>query len=152
MAKKIRLGITLGDMNGIGPEVIIKALAAPRILDKITPIIYGNSKVLAYHKNIVKDVNFNFVSTKDIENAAFNKVNVINVWAEDANITLGVPSKEGGKYAMMCIERAVADAKAGLLDALVTAPINKKALNMACLLYTSPSPRDRQKSRMPSSA
>ena len=59
MAKKIKLGITLGDFNGVGPEVIIKALATPKVLDYFTPIIYGNSKVLAYHKNIVKDVNLN---------------------------------------------------------------------------------------------
>jgi 4-hydroxythreonine-4-phosphate dehydrogenase len=131
MAKKIKLGITLGDFNGVGPEVIIKALATSKVMDYFTPIIYGNSKVLAYHKNVVKDVNLNFVSIKDANNAAYNKVNVINVWSEETSVQLGVPTKESGKYALQCIKRVVEDAKAGLIDAIVTAPINKHAMNMA---------------------
>ena len=74
------IGITIGDMNGIGPEVIIKALSHPKITEHFTPIIYGSSKVMAYHKNIVKDHNFTFVSIKQVEHAAHNKVNVFNVW------------------------------------------------------------------------
>lgn len=130
MAKKIKIGITIGDINGIGPEVIIKALSHPRMTDYFTPIIYGSTKALAYHKNIVKDVNFPFVSVNEVANAGHNKINVINCWTEDTNITLGQPSKDSGKFALMAMERAVADAKAGLIDAIVTAPINKHAMEL----------------------
>ncbi len=131
MAKKIKIGITIGDINGIGPEVIIKALSAPKMMDYFIPIIYGSTKALAYHKNIIKDANFNYVSIKDIHNASYNKVNVINAWDEDVNIDLGVPSAESGKCAFKAMERAVQDIKDGHLEVLVTAPINKKAMSMA---------------------
>jgi len=131
MAKKIKIGITIGDINGIGPEVIIKALSHPRITDYLTPIIYGSTKALAYHKNIVKDANFPFVSVNEVANAGHNKINVINCWTEDTNITLGQPSKDSGRFALLAMERAVADAKAGLIDAIVTAPINKHAMDLA---------------------
>jgi len=131
MARKIKLGITIGDVNGVGPEVIIKALSAPKMTEYFTPIIYGNSKALAYHKNIAKDVNFNYVSINDVENAAYNKVNIINVWTDGGEIQLGVPTKESGSNAFLALERAVADAQAGKIDALVTAPINKHAMEKA---------------------
>ena len=128
---KIKIGITLGDMNGIGPEVIIKALSSPGMTDYFIPIIYGSTKVLAYHKNLLDASNFNYVSINDIENASYKKINVINVWQEEVSINLGQPTKEGGKYAFMAMERAVQDAKAGHIDAIVTAPINKEAMQMS---------------------
>ncbi len=131
MASKIKIGITIGDINGIGPEVIIKALSHPSISNHITPVIYGSTKALSYHKNIVKDANFPFVSVKDGRNLSYNKINVINCWTDETNITLGQASKESGKFALMAMERAVQDAKEGLIDALVTAPINKKAMELA---------------------
>lgn len=131
MQKKIKIGITIGDMNGIGPEVIIKALSHPQITNYFIPIIYGSAKILAYHKNIVKDTSFNFVSIKHVDNAAHNKINVFNVWDETSNIELGVASKESGRFAMLALEQAVKDAKEGLIQAIVTAPINKNAMKMA---------------------
>ena len=131
MASKIKIGITIGDVNGVGPEVIIKALSHPSILNHITPVIYGSTKALSYHKNIVKDANFPYVSVKDANNLAYNKINVINCWTEETTITVGQPTKESGRYALMAMERAVEDAKEGLLDAIVTAPINKHAMEMA---------------------
>ena len=131
MAKKIKIGITIGDINGIGPEVIIKALSESKMMDYFKPVIYGSTKALAYHKNIVKDANFTFVSITDIHNAAFNKVNVINAWTDDVNIEMGKPTAESGKCALLALERAVKDIKEGHLDALVTAPISKHAMNMA---------------------
>lgn len=131
MAKKVRIGITIGDINGVGPEVIIKALSHPSITKHITPIIYGSTKALAYHKNIVKDANFPFVSVNHVDNVAHNKINVINCWTEDTNITLGQPTKDSGRFALLAIERAVKDARNGHIDAIVTAPINKKAMEMA---------------------
>lgn len=128
---KIKLGITIGDMNGIGPEVIIKALAHQRMTDFFIPIIYGSSKIMSYHKNIVNNPNFSYVSIKHADNAAFNKVNVMNVTDESINITLGQATEEGGKIAKLALEKAVEDAQAGRIDAIVTAPINKEAMEMA---------------------
>ncbi len=131
MARKIKIGITIGDINGIGPEVIIKALSHPKMTDYFTPIIYGSSKALAYHKNIVKDANFPFVSINEVANAGHNKINVINCWQEDTNIMLGQATKESGRFALLALEKAVQDAKDGKIDALVTAPINKHAMELA---------------------
>jgi len=135
MAKKIKIGITIGDINGISPEVIIKALAHPSMTDYITPIIYGSSKAIAYHKNIVKDDNFNFVSVKHADNTAHNKINVFNVEDAPIEITLGKPNEEAGKLAMKALDQAVEDSKAGRIDALVTGPINKEAMKMAGFQY-----------------
>jgi len=136
MPKKIKIGITIGDVNGVGPEVIIKALSHPKMTDYFTPIIYGSSKALAYHKNIVKEANFPFVSINGVANAGHNKINVVNCWTEETNITLGEPTKDSGKYAMLALEKAVEDAKAGLIDAIVTAPINKHAMELAGFKHT----------------
>ena len=135
MAKKIKIGITIGDINGIGPEIIIKALSHPKITDFFTPIIYGSSKAIAYHKNIVKDSNFNFVSIKHVDNAAYNKINVFNVEDAPIEITLGKPTEEAGRLAIKALNQAVDDCKAGLIDALVTAPINKAAMKLANFKY-----------------
>ncbi len=131
MSKKVRIGITIGDINGIGPEVIIKALSHPSVIEHITPIIYGSSKVMAYHKNIVKNINFSFTSVSSAANASYNRINVVNVTDQQSNIELGKATEEAGRMAFMAMERAVQDAKSGDLDAIVTAPINKSAMQMA---------------------
>lgn len=127
---KPRIGISIGDINGIGPEVIIKTLQHDYILEQCVPVIYGSSKVISYHKNIV-EADFHFHSIKDIEHAANKKVNVINCWQDVVNISLGQANEEGGQYAAIALERAVMDLKAGKIDALVTAPINKNAMRMS---------------------
>ena len=136
MSKKIRIGITIGDFNGIGPEVIIKALSNPKLSEFVTPIIYGSSKVMAYHKNIVKNNNFSFVSINNIKNLAYNRINVYNVSDQACNIELGKATEESGKFAQLALAKAVEDAKAGEIDALVTAPINKNAMKMAGFQHT----------------
>lgn len=133
--KNMRIGITLGDINGIGPEVIIKALSEPRLINLCTPIIYGSAKILAYHKNIVKDSPINFQSVHTPKQANSGRVNVINCWEDNVNITLGKATAEGGKYAYLALDRAVKDLKEGYLDALVTAPINKHAMQQANFPY-----------------
>ena len=76
--EKLKIGITLGDINGISPEVIIKALSDERILELFTPIIYGSTKVIAYHKNIVEGENFMFNSISEASKSRYNAVNVLN--------------------------------------------------------------------------
>ncbi len=129
--RKLKIGITIGDINGIGPEVIIKAFSNPKLLELCVPIIYGSSKVMSYHKNIVKTHDFSFVTTGDADRASNSKVNVVNCWDQDVKITLGAATQEGGQLAIKAMERAVAEAKDGKIDAIVTAPINKEAMKMA---------------------
>lgn len=126
-AKKLRIGITQGDPNGIGYEVIFKTFADPEIFDLCTPIIYGSPKVAIYHRKAL-NLNVNFNTVESPEDAQDGQLNLINCYNEDVQITIGKPSSEGGKTAFESLERAVMDYKNNELDAIVTAPINKKAI------------------------
>lgn len=121
------IGITLGDVNGIGPEVIIKALSDSRILNLITPVIYGSTKVLSFYRKNMDFEDFNYTQVRDY---FFNqkKVNVVNCWNEMMEITFGSSSKESGNYAFKALERAAKDLKEGKIDALVTGPVNKHSM------------------------
>ncbi len=125
------LGITVGDINGIGLEVILKALSHKKVIDICVPVIYGSSKVVSYHKNIVALDEITFYGQRNAERLHFEKINVVNVWNDNVNITLGRATDLGGKYAQMSLEAAVADLKNGLIDALITAPIHKKSMQLA---------------------
>ena len=131
MSKKYKIGITLGDINGIGPEVILKTLSESRVLNSCIPIIYGSGKVLGYHKNILNDSSLSFVTISNPKQAQEGKISVINTYHETVNISLGKATSEAGRYAYVCIDAAVNDLHSGLLDGLVTGPINKTAMSMA---------------------
>jgi 4-hydroxythreonine-4-phosphate dehydrogenase len=131
----IRVGITIGDFNGIGPEVVIKTLANPSITQLCTPVIYGSSKVISYHKNIVNPQEFNFHSTATADKIYHQKINVVNCWQENVNIALGKETEEAGRFAHTSLDRAVQDLKAGYIDVLVTAPVSKNAMKMAGFPY-----------------
>jgi len=131
----MKIGITIGDINGIGPEVIIKALNDPRLLKSLVPVIYGSYKVLSYHKNIVKDSNVVFHSVANGAQAVAGKVNVVNCWEDNINISLGKATEEGGKYAYLALDRAMNDLKSGNIDAVVTGPLNKNAMQQAKFPY-----------------
>ena len=132
--EKLKIGISIGDFNGIGLEVILKTLLNERITDMCTPVIYGSSKVVSYHKNILEDeVEFN--AARSADKIYHDRVNIVNCWQESVNITLGKPTDVGGQYAHQSLDCAVTDLKNGLLDALVTAPINKEAMHMANFPY-----------------
>lgn len=124
----MKIGITIGDINGVGIEVIIKALSNERMLNLFTPIIYGSSKAVSYYKNIVQS-DIHFVSNKNPERASRNKINVVNCWEDVVNISVGQASQESGKYAHIALDRAVQDLKDHKIDALVTGPINKNAMD-----------------------
>jgi len=129
---KIRIGISAGDINGIGLEVILKTLSDARILDFCVPVIYSSSKVVSYHKNIASGADFPYQNQqRNAERLAHDKVNIVNCWSENVNITLGKISETGGKYARISLDAAVQDLRSNYIDALVTAPINKKAMSMA---------------------
>ncbi|MFK5857637.1 MAG: 4-hydroxythreonine-4-phosphate dehydrogenase PdxA [Bacteroidota bacterium] len=124
--RKIRLGITHGDFNGISYEVIIKALSDNRILDFFTPVVYGLSRVMSYNR---KNLNLNSFNFNTISNSAAvrnGKINLINLHNEEIKIEFGKSDANTGKYAHMALNRAVADLKENKLDVIVTAPINKE--------------------------
>jgi 4-hydroxythreonine-4-phosphate dehydrogenase len=127
----IRVGITIGDINGIGPEVIIKALGDTRILSEFTPIIYGSTKTISYHKKMVKEEEFAYQSCKTAEEAIPHKINIINVWNDEIRFQIGEMNETGGKYAFAALERATQDLASGKIDVLVTAPISKEAIALA---------------------
>ncbi len=124
----IRVGISIGDVNGIGPEVIIKALNDNRILLDCTPIIYGSTKTISYHKKAIGDNDFMYSTCKSADEALNKKVNIINVWNEEINFELGKATEIGGKFAFLSLEAATTDLAAGKIDVLVTAPISKEAM------------------------
>ncbi len=132
---KIKIGITVGDVNGIGLEVILKTLVDERILDLCTPVIYGSSKVISYHKNIVKLDAFQYKNTRSAERLHQDVVNVVNCWQDTVNIQLGRVNEEGGKYAMKALHAAAYELESGFIDAVVTAPIHKQAMQMAGFEY-----------------
>lgn len=127
----ITIGISCGDINGIGLEVVLKALAIKNIGAKHKLIIYASAKVVAYHKNIITQDNIQFHSIMSVAEAQEGRINIINCWPDNVNITLGKATDLGGKCAYDALERAVKDLKTGEIAALVTAPINKKAMQLA---------------------
>jgi len=122
---KIKLGISQGDINGIGYEVIIKALLDVRINEFFTPIIYGSSKVLAYHRKALDIENFNLNSIRIASEANLKRSNIINCIDENIRVELGKSTEIAGAASLRALEVAVEDLKNGEIDALVTAPINK---------------------------
>jgi len=122
--EKIKVGISIGDLNGIGGEIIIKIFEDNRILDFCTPIIFASVKTLSFLKRHFKS-NIIFNGIYKANQAVHGKVNVVNVWNEDVNIDFGNANHEIGKYAIKSFEAATKALKNSTIDVLVTAPINK---------------------------
>ena len=120
------IGFTAGDLNGIGLELIIKALCDTQIMDICVPVIFANNKCINFYKKLSPNINFNFHSTKELNRLNHKQVNVFNCWEEDIAIAPGELTEIGGKYALISLEQATAALKDGHIDALVTAPIHKK--------------------------
>ncbi|WP_290392642.1 4-hydroxythreonine-4-phosphate dehydrogenase PdxA [uncultured Duncaniella sp.] len=127
--KKIKVGITHGDINGIGYEVLLKALGATRITELCTPVIYGSAKIANYYRKGMELPEFKLFQIDSPDSAATDEINIINVVGEDCKLEPGQPTPNGGKAALTALERAVSDLRDGLIDVLVTAPINKKTIH-----------------------
>lgn len=124
---KIRVGISIGDYNGIGPEIIMKALKDKAITDFFTPIIFGSGKLFTYQKNIFK-LNHNFNYITEVSQAQNDKINMLNLWKDNVNVDLGKPTEESTKMAIESLEAATNSLMNGEVDVLVTAPINKEEM------------------------
>ena len=127
--QKPRIGITLGDLNGIGPEVIIKALADSRITALATPVIYGSAKVMSFYKKLLNIEDFNYTQVKTKGQFAFKSINIVNCWEDQIDVVPGKPSKEAGRASYLALRQACEELKEGMIDALVTAPIDKHSIH-----------------------
>lgn len=124
--QKIKVGITQGDVNGIGFEVIMKTLSDQEIYDNFTPIIYGSPKVAAYHRKALNIQNFSLNNIKVAAEAHPKRVNIVTCCDDNTRVELGKSTSESGKAAFEALKLAVDDLKNGEIDVLITAPINKK--------------------------
>jgi len=124
---KIIVGITSGDINGIGLEVILKTFRDKRMLDFCTPVIFASNKVVSFHK---KKLNLETVihGIQTLDQIVHGKINLLNSWKEDVKIELGKATKLGGKYAALSLQKAVEAIKNNQIDVLLTAPINKDTI------------------------
>ncbi len=123
--ERIVVGITHGDVNGVGYEIIIKTLMEPEICELCTPVVYGSPKLAAYHRKALNIENFSFNLVKSIEHINLKRPNIIDCVDDTVRIELGHPSPAAGLAAFQSLEKALEDVKLNKLDALVTAPINK---------------------------
>ena len=124
---KIIVGISIGDLNGIGLEVILKTFEDKRMLDFCTPVIFGSTKVVTFHKKALQsDTPVHGITS--LEQVNHNKINVLNIWKEDVLIELGKATKESGAYAAKSLEIATTHLKEKKIDVLLTAPINKETI------------------------
>ncbi len=123
-SEKIKVGISIGDCNGVGIEIILKTFLDKRMLDFCTPIIFGSTKLISfYKKNLNIDIQFNGI--KYVNKALTGKLNILNIWNEDVPVELGKATKVAGEHAFKSLESATTVLVKGEIDVLVTAPINK---------------------------
>lgn len=121
----IRVGITHGDINGIGYEVIIKTLMEPHMVEMCTPIIYGSPKVAAYHRKALNIENLSFNHIRHANEAHSKRINIINCIDDNVRVELGKSTREAGESSFNALDAACTDLEQGLIDVIVTAPINK---------------------------
>lgn len=134
------IGISCGDLNGIGIEVIIKTFADLRILEQCTPVIFASTKLINFYRKFLPDVNFNYQSIKDFSKINHKQINIFSCWEEEVSITPGQLNETGGQYAVQSLVAAVDALKQGHIDGLVTAPIHKNNVQSAEFNYTGHTP------------
>ena len=128
---KPKIGISIGDINGIGPEIVIKTFADGRMLNLCTPVIYASDKTMIYYKKLLNIDDFRFSKITSADSALEGKVNVINCWDEEVEMKLGEVSETAGRMAHVSLDYCLNDLKEEKLQAMVTAPIHKKSMQLA---------------------
>ena len=124
---KIVVGISLGDLNGVGIEVVLKTFEDKRMLEFCTPLLFGSSKAISAHKKVL-GIETNIHGIHSIDQIIHGKINLLNIWKEETNIEIGNATKTGGEYAFKSLNEATKALKEGEIDILVTAPINKETI------------------------
>lgn len=122
------IGISVGDINGISFEIILKTFLDKRILDYCTPVVYGSIQIANYHRKAVEIENFHFNLVNSVDRARENKFNMVQAWDQEPKVELGKATNISGEYALYSLNAATNDLLEGKLDAIVTAPINKKSI------------------------
>ncbi len=138
--KKPIIGLTCGDINGIGIEIIIKILADNRILDICTPVVFGNNKVLNFYRKGLTEINITFTSAKELNQINHKQINLFNCWDEEVSVNPGILNETGGKYALKSLTIAAKALKDNFIDGLVTAPIHKSNTQSDQFNYTGHTP------------
>ena len=137
MSRRLKIGITQGDTNGVGWEVILKIFSDNRIAELFTPVVYGSSVAAAYYQKRLVDVEpVKFVVVDGAERAQQGRVNLVECGAKELSVTPGKPSKAGGEAAAAALQKAITELKSGELDAIVTAPIDKEMIQSESFSYT----------------
>jgi 4-hydroxythreonine-4-phosphate dehydrogenase len=134
------IGITCGDLNGIGTELIIKTFSDQRLLDHCTPVIFASAKLLNFYRKLLADTTFNYQTLKDFSRVSNKQVNLISCWEEDVAVTPGQLTDVGGQYAVRSLQAAVQGLKEGHVQGIVTAPIHKKNVQSADFNFTGHTP------------
>ncbi len=134
------IGVTCGDLNGIGTELIIKTFSDNRILEHCTPVIYASNKVINFYRKSVPDFNFNYQIIKDYSRISHKQVNLFSCWEDEVIINPGQLTEAGGRYAAISLQTAVAALKQNQVHGLLTAPIHKKNIQTADFTFTGHTP------------
>ena len=137
MSKRLKIGITQGDTNGVGWEVILKIFSDNRLTELFTPVIYGSGAAAAYYQKRLNDIEpVKFVVVDGAERAQQGRVNLVECGAKELSVTPGKPSKAGGEAAAAALNKAIKELKDGAIDALVTAPIDKEMIQSETFSFT----------------
>ena len=137
MSKRLKIGITQGDTNGVGWEVILKIFSDNRLAELFTPVIYGSSVAATFYQKRLNDIEpVKFVVVEGAERAQQGRVNLVECGAKELSVTPGKPSKAGGEAAAAALNRAIEELKSGAIDAMVTAPIDKEMIQSESFSYT----------------
>lgn len=138
--RKPIIGFSCGDLNGIGIEVIIKALADNRITEMCVPVIFASNKIVNFYRKSVPEINFSYNAAKELTRLNHKQVNVFNCWEEEVVMSPGQLNETGGKYAWLSLKTATQALKDGHIDALITAPVHKKNIQSPEFNYSGHTP------------
>jgi len=127
---KLKIGLTIGDINGVGSELIIKAFSDKRLFNHCIPILYASPNVLAYYKKVLQNEQLNYQTVQDTSKVREKTLNIIRIWNDEINISMGKHDSALDQYALKSIENAITDLKEKNIDALVTLPVNKSAFQL----------------------
>ncbi len=127
---KLKIGLTIGDINGIGAELIIKAFSDKRLFNHCIPILYASPNILAYYKKVLQNEQLNYQTVQEVNRVREKTLNIIRIWNDEINIAMGKHDPNLDQFALKSIENAISDLKEKKIDALVTLPVNKSAFQL----------------------